>query len=284
MAETSIEWTATPDPNTPDVLLPGFTFNGWWGCTKKDEGCENCYAETLSHRLALDVWGKGKSRKLQSDKVWNEPDKWSRKAAAAGVRLRVFCGSMKDVFDSEVPAEWRARVFETIRRHPNLNWLLLTKRPENWDAMLPWRSAADAPDNVWLGMTTATQRRADERLGYMRDVPAVVKFLSLEPILEPVDVHPYAGVANWFIWGGESGGGCRPCHAEWLADGVDAGRETGTATFVKQLGGRFYSGGYRVPLKSAKGGDPTEWPEGLCVRQWPDAPCFITPQTPVLKK
>ncbi len=275
MAETSIEWTATPDPTDANVLLPGFTFNGWWGCTKKDEGCTNCYAETFSNRLNMDIWGPGKPRKLQSDKVWNAPASWNRKALAAGVRLRVFCGSMKDVFDDEVPAEWRARVFETIRVYKNLNWLLLTKRPENWDKMLPWRSRADAPDNVWLGMTTATQRRADERLGFMKDAPAAVKFLSLEPLVGPVDVRAYAGVSNWNIWGGESGGGSRPCHEEWLRDGVAAGRETGTATFVKQLGTVFHRGGVRVKLESYKGSDTQEWPAELRVRQWPDAPCGL---------
>ncbi len=276
MATTSIEWTATPDPGDPATLLPGFTFNGWWGCTRKDEGCLNCYAETFAvDRMSLDIWGVGKPRKLQSDKVWNQPTAWSRRAVAAGIRLKVFCGSMKDVFDDEVPTEWRDRVFATIAANPNLNWLLLTKRPENWDRMLPWRSRADAPDNVWIGMTTATQRRADERLGYMRDVPAVVKFLSLEPLLGPVDVRGYAGVSNWNIWGGESGAGSRPCHEEWLRDGVAAGRETGTPTFVKQLGRNYWRGGSTVPLASRKGNDLDEWPEELRVREWPEAPDSI---------
>jgi protein gp37 len=278
VAETSIEWTATPDPKDPATLFAGYTFNGWWGCTKKDEACEHCYAETFSRRLEMDVWGKGKERHLQADSYWTEkPKSWSRKAVAAGVRLRVFCGSMKDVFDDEVPTEWRSRVFDTIRAHPNLNWLLLTKRPENWDKMLPWRTLADAWDNVWIGMTTGSQKRADERLGYMKDVPAVVKFLSLEPLLTPVNVRPYAGIANWFIWGGESGNGSRPCHEEWLLDGVAAGREIGAATFVKQLGTNCFRNGKQRKLKSYKANDPSEWPKDLRVREWPTAPNSITP-------
>src|ERR1039458_2213458 len=124
MAENSkIEWT-------------DHTFNPWWGCTPVSSACDFCYAEALSKRFGKDLWGN-KPRQRTSAQNWNQPRKWNRQAEKMGVRYRVFCASMADVFDNQVPTEWRDDLWQLIRETPHLDWLLLTKRPQNISKMLP---------------------------------------------------------------------------------------------------------------------------------------------------
>src|SRR3972149_10760674 len=114
------------------------TFNPWWGCMKVSPGCAHCYAETLAHRYGHDVWGPGGDRRFFGDRHWAEPMAWWRRAVRDGVRRRVFCGSMCDVFeDGPQLYGQRARLFELIEATPDLDWLLLTKRPENIERMTP---------------------------------------------------------------------------------------------------------------------------------------------------
>ena len=125
MGENSkIEWT-------------DHTFNPWIGCTKVSPGCEHCYAEGESKRRGWASWGRGCPRKRTSKSNWLQPFAWNRDAIKRGTRLRVFCASLSDVFDNEVPAEWRQDLWAVIQKTPALDWLLLTKRPENIRAMLP---------------------------------------------------------------------------------------------------------------------------------------------------
>src|SRR5258707_547906 len=115
--QSAIEWT-------------DHTYNPWWGCTKISAGCDHCYADTLSTRYGHDVWGPDAPRRFFGDKHWAEPIKWDRDAAAAGVRRRVFCGSMCDWAEGRHDqAEARTRLFALIEATPNLDWQLLTKRP-----------------------------------------------------------------------------------------------------------------------------------------------------------
>lgn len=183
MAENSgIQWT-------------DHTFNPWWGCTKVSPGCANCYAETLAvTRRKLPVWGPAPrfGRKLMSDGHWKGPEKWNRVAAAAGERHRVFCASMADVFDEHPDVdEPRARLFDLIERTPHLDWQLLTKRPHRVLELVPRDWHDGFPSNVWLGTSVEDQRRADERIRILRDLPAAVRFLSCEPLLGPVDLRHY---------------------------------------------------------------------------------------------
>src|SRR5690348_6382330 len=204
-ANSKIEWTS-------------HTFNPWWGCTRVSPGCAHCYAETLAHRYGQDVWGKGKARRMASEKVWAEPIKWNAAAIKAGERHRVFCASMADVFDAEAPAGARERLWALIRATPALDWLLLTKRPENIPDMLPpdWgRGYA----NVWLGFSAENQAMLDKRIQEADKVEAAIWFISYEPALGPLDFHPaqLAGI-DWVIFGGESGPGARPALASWARD------------------------------------------------------------------
>ena len=189
--DSSISWT-------------DHTFSPWWGCTKISPGCEHCYADSFSQRVGHGkrlpmIWGPRAERRFMSDAHWREPVKWNRAAEKAGKRARVFCASMADVFeDRRDLLEARARLWTLVGMTPHLDWLLLTKRPEN--AQRLWSAAARAVElaeidqsilvwnsNVWLGTTCEDQRRANERLPHLLAVPAAVRFVSYEPAIGPVD-------------------------------------------------------------------------------------------------
>ena len=124
MAEnTKIEWA-------------DHTFNPWTGCTKVGPGCDHCYAEGWAKRSGQVQWGHGAARRRTSEANWKQPMRWNAEAERIGVRYRVFCASLADVFDNEVPAEWRADLFDLIAKTPNLDWLLVTKRVGNVERMV----------------------------------------------------------------------------------------------------------------------------------------------------
>jgi len=183
---SSIEWT-------------DHTFNPWIGCTKVSAGCTHCYAEQLmDKRYGRVVWGKGNPRQMTSKGNWANPKRWNKDAAKKGIRYRVFCASLADVFDAEVPDEWREKLFELIFDTPHLDWLLLTKRPEN---VLPFMDKACFPSsgcpmfpdgvlpaNVWMGTSVENQEAANKRVPVLMQIPAGVRFLSCEPLIGAVDL------------------------------------------------------------------------------------------------
>lgn len=268
--ETKIEWAT-------------HTWNPWEGCTKVSPGCKNCYAETRNHRFKLDNWGKGKPRRRTSAANWRKPHKWNTEVEAhPDYRARVF-PSLCDWLDDEVPIEWLADFLKLIHDTPNLDWLLLTKRPENWGSRLAmachdW-GAGLFPPNVWIGVSVEDQQRADERIPELLKIPAALHFLSVEPLLEEVDLKlckylgaqpANAGHVDWVIAGGESGPSARPCHSEWVGSILGQCRMACVPVFVKQLGPHVIAGdGQRINLKHKKGGDPSEWPQDLRVREFP---------------
>ncbi|MBG0865454.1 phage Gp37/Gp68 family protein [Burkholderia sp. 9779_493] len=276
MSENSkIEWT-------------DHTFNPFIGCTKVSPGCDNCYAEHLMDtRLHKVVWGVHGERVRTSAATWREPIRWNERHAeffaAHGRRQRVFCASLADVFDNAVHPMWRADLFELIKRTPNLDWLLLTKRIGNAQEMIqasveclmdadrdwPW-------PNVWLGATIVNQAEADRDIEKLLMTPARRRFLSMEPLLGPVDLRAWfdpTGVCcmremqscedcpadapwihgptteyaedgtgysspkiDWVIVGGESGTGARPMHPEWARDLRDQCAAYGVPFLFKQWG------------------------------------------------
>lgn len=173
MAEHSkIEWTH-------------HTFNPWWGCARVSPGCRFCYAERDAKRYGHQVWRRKGDRRMLSDQNWLRPLKWNRDAERTGVRARVFCASMADVFEDHPQlVEPRGRLWPLIEQTPWLDWQLLTKRIENVDGMVPW--GQEWPSNVWLGTSVEDQRRAEERVPVLVRLPARVRFLSCEPLLGPV--------------------------------------------------------------------------------------------------
>lgn len=174
---------------TTNISWTDHTFNPWWGCQRVSPGCERCYAETLAvKRRKLDVWGPTTERKRTAG-PWRDLPKWDRAAKRDGVRRRVFCASMADIFeDHPMVGPWRAEALALLAACDGLDVQLLTKRPQNILAMVPpaWRD--EWPAHVWVGTTVEDQRRAEERIPHLLRVPARVRFLSCEPLLEPLDL------------------------------------------------------------------------------------------------
>lgn len=208
------------------------TFNPWYGCTKASPGCANCYAQTLMEtRFKRVKWGHGKPRVRTGADSWQQPLRWDKEAAAAGIRVKVFCASLADVFDSEVPVAWRNDLFALIGQTPHLDWQLLTKRPENaveYAAGIRW------PDNAWIGTSVENQDYA-WRAQIITEIPAPVRFLSVEPLLGPVKLK-LEGI-DWVIVGGESGPRHRPMAREWAVSVRDQCRAANVPFFFKQWGG-----------------------------------------------
>ena len=227
--ETEIAWTDS-------------TFNPWWGCVKVSDGCDNCYANSLSSRWGHDVWGHDKERRFLSESNWNQPLLWNSTATELGVRKKVFCASMADVFERRpdlVPH--RQRLIKLIERTPKLDWQVLTKRPQNIKKLLP--PDFDYPPNLWLGTSVENQDVADKRIRYLLEHDrAVVRFLSCEPLLGPVDIRKYlqpgpnGSKIDWVIVGGEAGHHSRPMNPLWAKSLIEQCQEAGTAVFYKQWG------------------------------------------------
>ena len=227
------------------------TFNPWLGCTAISAACDHCYAEAWAKRFGEpELWAG--TRRRTSAANWAQPLTWNRRAKAEGRRYRVFCASLADVFDNQVPVSWRDDLWALIERTPHLDWLLLTKRPQNIAKMLPpgerW---GDGWPHVWLGTTVETQKEAERRIPQLLSVPARLRFLSCEPLLGPVDLtaiprtrtvgfmRPLDGRFNridWVIAGGESGQHARPMHPDWARSLRDQCATAGTAFFFKQWG------------------------------------------------
>lgn len=212
------------------------TFNPWWGCTKVSAACKYCYAETWSRRVGFQIWGAKSKRRFFTDRHWAEPLQWNKEAINNGERRRVFCASMADVFEVRAGLNpWRERLWDLIDITPNLDWLLLTKRPQSFRRYLP---DSFAQDNVWLGTTVETQRWADERISNLVEIEAPVRFLSCEPLLGELDLSHWlsSGKVDWIIAGGESGGKARPTNPLWVRSLRDQCIEHGVAFHFKQWG------------------------------------------------
>lgn len=303
------------------------TANFWSGCTKKSPACAHCYAEVLALRApkTLGCWGPGAPRRDHRGSATKNVMKWQRRAKLDRVcsnghpypgtyenlahgkcyqcgerwedmpkpRPRVFVNSLSDWLDEEVPVEWLANLLDVIRVCPDLDFLLLTKRPENFHRLLdraqnPFggKRAWDPPDlakwiidwiegcpppNAWIGTTVEDQARAAERIPLLLRIPASVRFLSCEPLLEPIDLSPLqvgegsllhvatgsrmAGI-HWIICGGESGSKRRPFHADWARSLRDQSSKCGVAFFMKQMTG--LRSGLMEPI-----------PEDLFIREFP---------------
>lgn len=294
-SETKIQWADA-------------TWNPWRGCTKVSPGCKNCYAEARDKRFTGGAhWGVGAPRELAGRNKWREPLRWN---AAAGKqtacgdcdpclggrpdqcavdpikRPRVFCASLADVFDPEVPAKWRGDMLATIGACPNLNFLLLTKRPERIrqlcaEAFLEVPAGNDwvaywlegqIPANVWLGTSAENQEFADKRIPELAKTPARVRFVSFEPLLGPINVERYLDMRmiGWGIIGGESGPNSRTMQTGWAYSLIKQFKDARVPPFMKQMG-KHTSVGPEHPIiwNDPKGGDPAEWPAGFNVREFP---------------
>ena len=255
------------------------TFNPWIGCTRVSAGCEHCYAEAQNRLRTWNggTWGPGAPRKVTSDENWRKPLAWDKKAREEGKRTKVFCASLSDVFDHEAPIEARQRLWELIRQTPNLDWLILTKRPQNFKKYLPedWGTGYL---NVWLGVTCENRKQGFPRVDILRETPAKVRFLSCEPLLESVKDANLTGI-DWVIVGGESGAGSREFDVEWGRELQARCLEEGVKFFVKQLGSHPTAEGTKFPIllrslggkKDVHGANPENFPTDLRTQTWPES-------------
>lgn len=240
MAENSkIEWT-------------DHTFNPWIGCHKVSDGCKNCYAEAMmDKRYGKVQWGVHGTRKRTSEQYWKQPIRWDHQAGKEGVRRRVFCASLADVMEDRPELQvLREELFKLIESTPNLDWLLLTKRPENFKRFLPDTWLETPLHNVWLGTSVEDQKSYDERVLHLVTIPAVTRFLSAEPLLGDVDLGLFGIIPativpcyaplyqriHWVIAGGESGRNARPMHLQWVRSLREQCTAAGVAFFFKQWG------------------------------------------------
>jgi protein gp37 len=258
MAEHStIEWT-------------DHTFNPWIGCTKVSPGCDHCYAarQDAHRRWTPEGWGGPRRR----TKTWGDPVKWNAQAEREGRRFRVFCASLADVFDNQVPTEWRDDLWRLIEATPHLDWLLLTKRIGNAGNMLPVPfDFARLYPHVRIGATVVNQPEADRDLPKLMEIDAAGHFVSYEPALGHLDMRRWLGPQcdrgsvpgpggvggvtcqrcqgsgartpavgcpglSWVIAGGESGPHARPAHPQWFRDLRDQCAAAGVPFLFKQWG------------------------------------------------
>lgn len=291
-ANTKIEWCDA----SGNVVI---------GCDKVSAGCKNCYAErgTIARVLrakGIETWGNAGVRQDVKGFV-ALARKLNRQGEKTGIRPRFFANSNSDWLDDKWSVAQRATLLQTIHDCPNVDFLLLTKRAENFMPLLnrntnpdePFTTAyewsiGDAPENVWIGGSVENQAMADERIPELLKIPARVRFLSCEPLLGPVDISHWmveggGGGLDWIIVGGESGRGARPCNVEWIRGIVQQCKAAGVPCFVKQLGRHAVAvhdkkfcpacdgAAYPMELSDAKGGNPADWPEDLRVREFPGA-------------
>jgi len=269
---TAIQWAAE-------------TFNPWWGCTEiaGSLACIVCYARELDRRRKFQGythWGPGVKRYRTSDANWAEPLKWNQIAKEIGEIYPdkgrcVFCASMGDVFDNEVNPQWRVDLFRLIRRTPYLRWLLLTKRPGLIRKMVPpeWPIGYE---HVTLMCSVDTQAVLDRDVRKLVEVEATTYGLSIEPQTERIDLRRALDLGVRFvIMGGCSRQGKGlPVYrydVEWAREGIAQCREYEARPFIKQLGSNPFLDGKPLKLKDGHGGEMSEWPEDIRVREWPAA-------------
>lgn len=280
--DSGIEWTE-------------HTFNPWWGCVKVSAGCTYCYAEAWAKRTGGDaIWGADAGRRFFKPKHFNAPVKWNRDAGEAGRFDRVMCGSMCDIFEihenEETNArmdEMRAKVWDMISITENLIWILVTKRPENACRLVPPVWYHGWPGNVWLMVTMETQNQAEKRMTWVESTPAVVRAVSAEPLVGPLNPRVFRcgrcggsgltssgqsllpcltcrgkGVAvDWIVAGGETGGKARPMDPEWIRDLLGFSLAYEIPFFFKQWG-EWAPSGYKASEGYNHGGSRTFKHEG----------------------
>jgi len=214
-------------PTKSNIEWTEMTWNPVTGCTKISQGCKHCYAERMAKRLTAmgsDRYRNGFRVTLHPD-LLDVPRKWRQPRV-------VFVNSMSDLFHEDIPDAFIQRVFATMRDCPQHTFQVLTKRAGRLAALaprLPW------PHNVWMGVSVEDARVVD-RIGYLQKVPAAVRFVSLEPLIGPLEGLRLEGI-DWAIVGGESGPRARPMKPEWVKSILRQCRAASVAFFFKQWGG-----------------------------------------------
>ena len=310
-------WKASSMADKTKIEWAEASWNPFRGCTRVSPGCQNCYAERMAARglpgYLSPTTGLPFASMTPSGPHWRNVVEVIEKQIEVPIHWRkprrVFVNSMSDTFHERFMHEQIAIVVDVAMLAPQHSYLFLTKRAdrarefwvryyaayadqellaETLDDIAGRSHRAWPPtpfDNVWMGVSAEDQQRFDERIEDLRATPAAIRWLSLEPLLGPIDLAGRLDGIHWVVVGGESGPGARPCDVEWIRGIVRQCREAGVAVFVKQLG-RAVTGnpdefpsaihddgdGHRTfRLNDGKGGDPAEWPTDLRVREVPNA-------------
>ena len=212
--QTSIEWTE-------------LSWNPTTGCTKVSPGCENCYAETMAHRLkamGLKGYENGFTLTLQPDRL-KEP--LSRRKSSM-----YFVNSMSDLFHQDVPDQYIKKVLSVISKANWHTFQILTKRAKRMEQFFKNKTI---PNNLWMGVTVENQKYGLPRIDHLRHTAASTRFISMEPLLEDLGLIDLSGI-SWVIVGGESGSKARPMKPTWVLNIKDQCRKQGSIFFFKQWG------------------------------------------------
>lgn len=266
--------------STTNIQWCDRSWNPWQGCQKVSPGCEKCYMFRDKRRYGQDPETVVRSK----PPTFNRPLRWNRQAREAGRVDRVFVASWADFFSKEADA-WRPDAWAIMRECESLIFQVLTKRHGRIAAHLP-EDWGDGWDNVWLGVSAENREWWDRRVDALRLVPARVRFVSYEPALGPLGDDVDMQGIHWVIIGGESGHDARPFDIVWARSAIAACKAADVACFVKQLGANVIDTSGRTTfsawarIKHPKGGDMSEWPEDLRVRQWPRKATPFDDRTP----
>lgn len=259
------------------------TWNPWHGCKKVSPGCKFCYMYRDKER-----YGQEPTTVLRSKSTFNDPLKWVKEVRQPVSMfnyqepapspddtpfqgMKIFTCSWSDFFIEDAD-EWRPGAWEIIRDTPEFTYQILTKRPERISQCLPddW---GQGYENVWLGVSIESNDQTSRAIILDEDIPAAVKFASLEPLLSGIGLGAtFFSRFDWIIIGGESGNETgkykyRPCDLRWIEGIIEIGARCGVPVFVKQLGTYLSK---KMGLKDRHGGDWSEWPEWLKIREFPE--------------
>lgn len=243
MAISTIEWTEK-------------TWNPTTGCDKISAGCKFCYAEIMA--LRLKAMGQ-KKYKNGFDLTLHEheletPYKWKKPSM-------IFVDSMSDLFHKDIPLEFIQKVFKVMNDTPQHTYQVLTKRA---DILYKYHSQLNWTDNIWVGVSVEDEKQLG-RIDYLRKTDATLKWVSFEPLINEISSSNLEDI-NWAVVGGESGREYRPCKIEWIEKIIEQCKEQNVSVFVKQIGTHYAK---LNKLKSFKGGDISEFPASLQIRQFP---------------
>ncbi len=268
MGLSKIEWTDR-------------TINFWVGCDIVSAGCTNCYAMKMAARIQ--GWGnpsyEGVTKRVNGQTVWTgrinvgSEKRWNEPLSTLLPTL-FFVNSMNDFWHPNAKDEWRKRAFDIFRRTPRHQYQILTKRPEHIAPILE-RMGETVPGNAWLGCTVEDHRVVD-RIAMLREVPARIRFLSVEPMTAPLGEVDLRGI-HWVILGGESGPRARPMQLDWALEVRDQCIAQGVPLFFKQFGlaknnPLFANGGIAYVKKHDPIGKGGSLLDG---RQWHQWPFFV---------
>lgn len=236
------------------------TWNPTTGCTKVSQGCKNCYAEVMHKRLnAMGLHKYSEPfRVVQTHQAeLQKPYKWKKPRM-------IFVNSMSDLFHKDVPLEFIQKVFEVMSSLPRHTFQVLTKRHER---LLEIHERLNWTENIWMGVSAEDQATADSRIPALLATNAKMKWVSFEPMIGAIQISDQTAYAlNWAVLGGESGYKARPCKLEWLCTLSEVFVRRSTPVFIKQLGTVTAK---EMKLSDKKGGDISEFPKQLAIRQYP---------------